>query len=91
MTKLKKVLTLHDLVFAGLSSTIGVGIFVIISNIVQKSGNYAWISIIIAGLLTLFTVFSYAELASIYNSNSSEYEYIKEVSNHKVASFLELL
>ena len=84
-TQYLKVLTFKDLLWSGLSSMIGVGIFVILTDVTRYSKNYAWISMLLAGISVLFTTFSYAELASIYNSNTTEYSYIKEVTNDKFA------
>jgi APA family basic amino acid/polyamine antiporter len=80
-----RVLSLKDLVFMGLSLTIGTGIFVLLNNIGQHSKQLTWLSMIIAGILSLLTAFSYGELSGIFKSNTAEYGYIESVAGTKIA------
>jgi len=83
-----RVLSKNDLLFMSLSATVGVGVFIIIGHVSKSCGNYSWLAMLCAGIFSLLTAFSYAELSSIFNSNSTEYEYIKFASNsEKIATF----
>ena len=91
-TKYERVLSKNDLLFMSLSATVGVGVFIIIGHVSKSCGNYSWLAMLCAGLFALLTAYSYAELSSIFNSNSTEYEYIKFASkSDKVATIAGLI
>lgn len=80
-SRYKRVLSLRDLVLLGLSMTIGSGIFVLIDDVAKYSHNWLWLSMFLAGLMSLLTAMSYGELASLFPNNLGEYGYIKQVSD----------
>ena len=84
-TQYDRTLDFKDLLMSGLSTTVGVGIFVILSNVIANARGFSWISMLITGIMVLFTTFSYAELSSIYNKNSTEFEYIRDITNEPIA------
>jgi amino acid transporter len=78
MAHLKRAITLPLLVFYGLGNIIGAGIYVLIGEIAKVTGYYMPISFIIASIVVLFTILSYAELASRYPLSAAEAFYVKE-------------
>lgn len=82
----KRILNLPDLVFLGLSMTIGAGIFVLLNNVAGHAKQLSWVAILLAGIICLLTAMSYAELSSIFRNNEAEYGYIKSVTNDTVAN-----
>lgn len=87
-TRYDRALDLKDLILLGLSMTIGSGIFVLTDDVAKNSKNLVWLSVFFAGIMSLLTAFSYAELASIFKNNEGEYGYVKAVSNKKVANIM---
>ena len=74
--KLKKVLNIYDLFFAGYGFIIGAGVYTLLGFTYKHSKNNIWISFIIGGLLSLLTGYSYANLAKNYKDSSAEYDYV---------------
>ena len=78
MAHLKRAITLPLLVFYGLGNIIGAGIYVLIGQIANVAGYYMPISFLVASVVVLFTILSYAELASRFPLSAAEALYIKE-------------
>ena len=77
-TKLARNLNFTDIYLISLGHIIGAGIFILISKSAKYSKNYTWLAFLIAGLLSVLNAFTYMDLASIFKTNSSEFEYISE-------------
>lgn len=60
--RLKRSLTLPYVVLYGLGVTVGAGIYVLVGEVITRSGQYAPISFIIAGLVMLLPAAAFAEL-----------------------------
>ena len=74
--KLKKILSVLDLVALGLGAIIGTGIFVLTGKAAAEYAGPALIlSFILAGLACTFAAISYAELASMIPISGSLYSY----------------
>ena len=74
---LEKNLTLWDLICIGVGSTVGSGVFVLTGVIAHSySGPAVVISWIVAGVCSLFSAVSYAELSSRIPSTGSSYAYV---------------
>jgi len=86
-----RVLTLKDLILLGLSMTIGSGIFILIDDVARYSRNLVWLSILLAGVMSLLTAMSYAELSGIFRNNHGEAGYIESVTNKNVSHVAGLL
>ncbi len=88
MIKLKKELTLTDLVFYGVGVIIGAGIYVLIGPAAGMAGNTVWLSFLIAAVVAAFTGLSYAELSSMYTRDAAEYTYVKRAFGDSTAGFV---
>ena len=77
-SQLKRVLSLSSIVFYGLGTIIGAGIYVLIGEIVSKAGAWAPMSFIIAAVIASFTGLSYAELVGRYPRSAGEAVYVGE-------------
>ena len=86
--KLKKSLTLLDTTVCGVGIILGAGIYALIGVASGYAGNSLWLSFVLAAIMATFTGLSYAELSSIFKSDSSEYEYTKNAFNKKIATFI---
>ncbi len=78
MSKLKRELSLLDLVDIGISQIIGAGIFVVIGIAAGIAGPSVILAFWIAGLIALLTALSTAELSSIITETGSSYAYAKK-------------
>ncbi len=78
--KLKRNLNLTDSILFELGGIIGAGIFVIIGLAASKAGSYIPISILIAGIASILTAFTYAELSSAIPEEGGEYAFSKKIS-----------
>lgn len=89
---LQRHLGFFEIFMAALGYIIGAGIFSLIGKSVKYSGHFTWISFLLAGLISLFSGFSYAELSSVFSKDSAEYDYIDSAFNSKkMASFITIL
>ena len=87
-----RVLSKQSLLCLSLSSSIGIGVFLIVSHVSKECGNLSWLAMLCAGIFSIMTAYSYAELSSIFNSNSTEYEYIKYASkSNKLATLASVI
>ncbi len=85
-SKLKKSLGIFDLIFIGIGSIIGTGIFVLTG---QAAANYAGpaisISFFLAALVCVFAGLAYAELASMIPISGSAYTYTYGIMGEFIA------
>jgi APA family basic amino acid/polyamine antiporter len=77
--KLKRNLNLFDAISVGLGAIIGAGIFVIVGIAAGMAGPGVIYSVILAGIVSLFTAFSFAELCSVIPEEGGAYEYVYKV------------
>ncbi|MEM5828832.1 MAG: amino acid permease [Candidatus Aenigmatarchaeota archaeon] len=84
-TKLKKELTLLELVMMGVGIIVGAGIYVLIGIGASLAGNALWLSFILASLVAIFTGLSYAKLSFLFPKSSAEYIYIKNAFDENFA------
>ena len=88
MAELKRTLGLTECIFFGVGSILGAGIYTLIGKVAGLSGNFIWLSFLIAAVSALFTAFSYAELSSAFPKAGGEYEYAKKAFGKKTGVFL---
>ncbi len=77
-SKLVRKLSLPLLVFYGIGTILGAGIYVLVGKVAGVSGFYAPVSFILASLLATFSAFSYAELAARFPRSAGEAVYVEE-------------
>lgn len=75
---LKRTLSLSAMVFYGLGTIIGAGIYVLIGEIIGQAGAWAPLSFVIAAVIASFTGLSYAELVGRYPRSAGEAVYVDE-------------
>ena len=75
---LKKVLTLNTMVFYGLGTIIGAGIYVLIGEIANEAGGWTPLAFVAAAVIASFTGLSYAELAGRYPRSAGEAVYLEQ-------------
>ncbi len=77
--ELKRNITLFNAVMINLGAIIGAGIFVIIGIASFKAGPAIIISIILSGIIAIFTGLSFSEIARHVSKEGGVYEYAKSV------------
>ena len=77
-TKLKRSVSLPLIVFYGLGTIIGAGIYVLVGKVAGITGMLAPFSFLLASLLAAFTAFAYAELVARLPRSAGEAVYIQE-------------
>lgn len=75
MVKLQRSLGLFDVVSLAIGGIIGAGIFVITGFAFQVAGPALLLSILIAGLVTIFTSLSVVNLVNAFPKEGGEYEF----------------
>ena len=76
-TKLRRVLSLVDLVLLGVGSIIGSGVFVLTGEVARETAGPAVVlSYALAGFAALFAALSYAEFAADVPVSGAAYNYI---------------
>jgi len=88
MVKLKRDLTLLDLVFYGVGIILGAGIYVLVGHATAEAGNAVWMSFVIAAIIASFTGLSYAELSSMYPKDAAEYTFVKTAFKDTTIGFV---
>ena len=71
-------LSLPLLIFYGIGTILGAGIYVLVGKVAGEAGFYTPFSFIVASLLAAFSAFSYAELAARFPRSAGEAIYIEE-------------
>ncbi len=82
---LKRDLGLLEATFCGVGIILGAGIYALIGKAAGIAGNSVWLSFAIASLVAALTGLSYAELSSMFPSDSGEYIYTKKAFGARVA------
>jgi len=88
MAELKRTLGLAECIFFGVGSILGAGIYTLIGKVAGLSGNFIWLSFLMASVSALFTAFSYAELSAAFPKAGGEYMYAKKAFGKKAGIFL---
>ncbi|PNX46910.1 MAG: amino acid transporter [Thermoplasmata archaeon M8B2D] len=85
MVDLKRSLSLWQLTLMSVGIILGAGIYVILGEAAGFSGNYIWLSFIIAAIVATLTAFSYAELSSRFPKAGAEYVYVENSFGNRAA------
>lgn len=76
-TELRRSLSLTQLVFYGVGTIVGAGIYSVLGAAAGIAGSGVWVSLLLAGLAALLTGLSYAELVARYPRAGAEYHFLK--------------
>lgn len=85
---LKREVGRNGLLLYGLGNIIGAGIYVLVGKIAERADYLAPISFLVAALATVFTAFSYAELAKILAVTAAEPVYAYKAFKKRWLSML---
>ncbi|MCJ7470924.1 amino acid permease [Candidatus Bathyarchaeota archaeon] len=83
--ELKRTLNLIDATAIGIGAIIGAGIFVVLGIAVGYAGPAVVISMVIAGIVALFSALSFAELGSAIPKEGGTYEFAYQLISPSVA------
>jgi APA family basic amino acid/polyamine antiporter len=87
--ELKRTLNLPQLVFYGVGTMVGAGIYSVIGAAAAEAGTQLWVSFAFAGIAAFLTVLSYAELIAMYPQTGAEYNFLKAAfPKHPLLAFL---
>lgn len=82
-TNLKRALGLRQLIFYGVGTILGLGIYILLGKVAGEAGMHAPLAFLIAAILASFTGFSYGELAARIPKSAGEVNYVDEAFNIK--------
>ncbi len=85
---LKRSISLTFLIFYGLGTMIGGGIYALTGKVAGIAGMYAPIAFALSAFLALITAFSYAELAARFPLSAGEVRYVSAAFSRKSFSSL---
>jgi APA family basic amino acid/polyamine antiporter len=74
---LSRSLNLTQLIFYGVGTIVGAGIYTILGEAAGVAGRAAWVSLVLAGLVAMVTALSYAELIAAFPKAGAEYQFLK--------------
>lgn len=80
---LKRTLNLPLLIFYGLGSIIGAGIYALIGSVAEQAKNFTPISFLVAAIMALFTATTYAELSSRFPESAGSALFINKAFHKK--------
>jgi APA family basic amino acid/polyamine antiporter len=83
--ELKRTLNLIDATAIGIGAIIGAGIFVVLGIAVEYAGPAVVISMVVAGIVALFSALSFAELGSAIPKQGGTYEFAYQLISPSVA------
>lgn len=84
--ELARRLNLPLLVFYGIGTILGAGIYVLVGKVAGEAGMYTPFAFLFASVLAAFSAFSYAELSSRFPKSAGEVVYIEEGFSFKPLS-----
>ena len=75
---LKRSLSLVEIIFFSVSIIVGAGIYSLIGLAAGFAGNGVWLSVVIAGITTILTGISFAEMSSMFPKTTGYYMLLRE-------------
>jgi len=91
MATLKRTLGLGHVIFFGVGSILGAGIYTLIGKVAGEAGNLSWLAFGIASLTAFLTAFSYAELSAAFPRSGGEYVYAQKAFGQRLGTAVGLL
>ena len=86
--KLKRRVSLFALTFYGVGNILGAGIYALIGDVVNITGNLSWLAFVLASITGALTGLSYAELSTMYPKSAAEFVYTEEAFKIRPLSFI---
>ena len=77
-TALRRTITLPLLVFYGVGTILGAGVYALIGKVVGLSGIYAPFSFLLAAMIASLVAYAYAQLSRRYPQSAGEAVYVKQ-------------
>ncbi len=91
MPTLKRALGLGHVIFFGVGSILGAGIYTLIGKVAGEAGNLTWLAFLIASFTAFLTAFSYAELSAAFPRSGGEYVYAQKAFGQRAGTGVGLL
>ncbi len=85
---LKRSLSLSQLIFYGVGTILGLGIYVLLGKVAGEAGMLAPFSFLFAAVLAAFTGLSYGELSARIPKSAGEVNYVDEAFGKKAVSMI---
>ncbi|MBD3360241.1 amino acid permease [Candidatus Peregrinibacteria bacterium] len=85
---LKRSISLPLLIFYGLGTILGAGIYALVGKVAGESLGYAPLAFLIAGIVATFTALSYGELSARLPKSAGEVTYVQTALKRKKLSIL---
>ncbi len=91
MATLERSLGLGQVIFFGVGSILGAGIYTLIGKVAGEAGNLTWLAFAIASFTAFLTAFSYAELSAAFPRSGGEYVYAQKAFGQRLGTAVGLL
>lgn len=91
MPTLRRSLGLGHVIFFGIGSILGAGIYTLIGKVAGEAGNLTWLAFLIASFTAFLTAFSYAELSSAFPRSGGEYVYAQKAFGQRTGTAVGVL
>lgn len=88
---LQRSLRLGHVLFFGVGSILGAGIYTLIGKVAGEAGNLTWFAFLIASFTAFLTGFSYAELSAAFPRSGGEYVYAQKAFGQRAGTAVGLL
>lgn len=85
---LKRTITLPQMIFYGLGTTIGGGIYALTGKVAGIAGMYAPVSFLVSAILILISAFSYAEMSTRYPISAGAAQYVRAAFDKRAFTIL---
>ncbi len=82
-TRLKRALTLPMIIFYGIGTILGSGIYVLVGKVAEEAGIYAPLAFMVSAVIAIFSGLSYAELSSRYPEAAGAVTYVQNAFSLK--------
>ncbi len=67
---------------------VGGGIFAVLGVVVDRAGQWAWLSFLLGGVIALATAYSYAELSARFGESGGAFLFLRKIHHEGVAGSL---
>jgi len=88
---LHRTLRPGHVIFFGVGSILGAGIYTLIGKVAGEAGNLTWLAFLIASFTAFLTAFSYAELSAALPRSGGEYVYAQKAFGQRAGTVVGLL